>query len=209
MHRANYEIGSLLTIRSKNPDSYMFHTPAIDIVELQSKALGIKQIIQETAGKKEIELADLKKGLIEAKKSGAQGIITGALYSSYQRNRIEKLCEDLDLKVFSPLWHINQETEMREILDNDFKFLFTKIAADELDKTWLGREISYKDVTKLAALNKKIGLNIAGEGGEFESLVLDMPMFKKRIEILKSDICMESKNTGEYRINEARLVEKG
>jgi len=206
MHKQNYEINCLLTIKSENPDSYMFHTPAIDITSLQAKSLNLPHIVVKTRGEKEKELVDLKKGIKKARDMyQIDGIVTGALYSTYQRNRIEKICEDLGLKVFSPLWHVNQETVMHEIINSDFKFIFASVAADGLDKTWLGRQIDRKDVTKLARVNRKIGLNIAGEGGEFESLVLDMPLFSGKIEV-DYKIDMENANTGRLIIGNARLL---
>jgi len=208
MQRQNYRISCLVTLKSENPDSYMFHTPAIDMVDLQAQSMGIPLIIQTTKGEKEKELADLKKALTKAKQQyRIQGVVTGALYSNYQRTRVEKICDELGLKIFSPLWHLNQETEMKEILDAGFSFIFTRVAAEGLDKTWLGRPITYRDITKLARLNKKIGLNIAGEGGEFESLVIEAPIFSKTINV-KGKINMENNYTGIYQVQQADSNEK-
>ncbi|TRO53705.1 TIGR00289 family protein, partial [Candidatus Bathyarchaeota archaeon] len=45
------------------------------------------------------------------------------------------------------------------------------------------------------------------EGGEIETTVLDAPLFKKKIEILDSE--MEAKgNSGVFRIKKARLTGK-
>ncbi len=209
MQRQNYKISCLITLKSKNPASYMFHTPNIDLVKLQAEALGIPLIEQETVGEKEKELEDLKRAIVEAKKTyKIEGIVTGALYSNYQRERIEKICDEVGLKIFSPLWHINQETELREILDSGFKFILSSIAAEGLDKSWLGREITAKDVDKLAMLNKKSGLNVAGEGGEYESLVVDGPIYDKKIEITDSEINEESKNTAFFVVKKAKLSDK-
>ena len=120
MMKQNYEISCMITIKSKNLDSYMYHTPAVDIVKLQSESTGIPLMIQETEGEKEKELEDLKIILKEAKeKYQIDGIITGALFSNYQRERIEKVADSLSLKIFSPLWHMNQETEVREIINKE------------------------------------------------------------------------------------------
>ncbi|MBW2991605.1 diphthine--ammonia ligase, partial [Candidatus Woesearchaeota archaeon] len=161
----------------------------------------------DSRGEKEKELLDLENALVKAKeKFKIQGVITGALYSNYQRERIEKVCSKLKLKVFSPLWHSNQELELREIIRNKFKIIMTAIAAEGLDKNWLGRELNEKDVDKLAELNKKIGINVAGEGGEYESLVLDGPNFSKKIKIEKSKIVEENKNTAKLIIEKAELI---
>ena len=206
MQRQNYSVECMITVKSNNPDSYMFHTPTIDLVNLQSKAIGIPVFAGESAGVKEEELIDLKKIITGAKKKyKLDGIITGALFSNYQRDRIEKICDSLSLKIFSPLWHINQETEIREILANGFKFMMTKVACDGLDKSWLGREISEKDIDRLVALNKKIEINVAGEGGEYETLMVGGPIFKNKIVITDSKIVEEDKNTAFFVVGEAKL----
>jgi diphthine-ammonia ligase len=209
MKKHNYNLKCALTIKSKEKYSFMFHTPNIDIASLQAGAMEIPIIIQETEGKKEDELKDLKKLLKKAKeKYNIDGIITGALFSSYQRDRFEKIAEQLGLKVFSPLWHKDQEEEMRELLDEGFKMIFSSVAAEGLDERWVGREITLKDIDTLSGLNKKIGINIAGEGGEFESLVLNCPLFKKEIKIIRSKIIKESKTNALFVIEKARLIEK-
>jgi len=206
MQKQNYEISCMISIKSKNPDSFMFHTPGIEMVKLQSEALQIPLIEQETQGEKEIELKDLKKALKKAKEEyNIQGIVTGALYSNYQRERIEKVADSLQLKIFSPLWHMDQETEMREILNQGFSFILTKIAAEGLNKSWLNRIITHKDIDALVQLNEKVKINIAFEGGEAESLMIDGPIFKKRIEIKKVKIQEESEILATLLIEKAKL----
>ncbi len=209
MKKLNYEIKCLLTIKSKNKESYMFHTPAINLVEMQSKASGIPLIEEETSGEKEKELEDLKKLLIRAKKEyKIEGIITGALYSQYQRERIERISDELDLKTYSPLWHLQQESELRELLREGFKITMTAIAGEGLSKEWLGRIIREEELKELIRLNKKIGFHIAGEGGEYESLVLDCPLFKKEIILKETIIESENQITARLIIKKAELKEK-
>lgn len=209
MQRQNYELTCLITLAAKNQSSYMFHTPALNMVPLQAKAMGLPLILQETAGEKESELADLKKALQRAKDEyHIEGVVTGALFSTYQRDRVERICDELGLKIFSPLWHKPQDQELRELLKNGFEILFTAIAAEGLDASWLQRPLREADVARLIVLSQQYGLNAAGEGGEFESLVLDCPLFRKKIEIVKARKVMDSPCSGHLVIEEARLVEK-
>ncbi|MBC7085962.1 MAG: TIGR00289 family protein [Methanomethylovorans sp.] len=209
MQQQNYAIQCLITIKSINPDSYMFHTPNIDLARLQAEAMGIPLIEQFTRGEKEKELEDLKQAILRAKQEfGIEGVVSGALYSNYQRERIEKVCDELGLKVFSPLWHTDQEKEMRQLLALGFRFIFSSVAAYGLDSKWTGRIITEDDIDKLVKLNKKLGLNVAGEGGEFESFVVDAPMYKKRIEIRESEIKELDECTAKVNIKDAVLVEK-
>ena len=209
MMKQNYDIRCMVTLKSRNEDSYMFHTPAISMVKLQSESTNIPLIEQSTEGEKEKELEDLKKALEKAKERyHVEGVVTGALFSNYQRERIEKIADELSLKIFSPLWHINQETEMREIIDEGFSVIFTKVAADGLNKQWLNKIITKEDIDKLAKLNEKIGMNVAGEGGEFESLVIDGPIFDKRINISDYEVDEENKCTATLIIKSAELIDR-
>ena len=207
MKKQGYIIKCLITLKSKNQDSFMFHTPNVGLVKLQSEATGIPLLEHETKGEEEKELKDLKEALEKAKKQfNIEGIVTGALFSEYQKNRIDKIASELGLKSFAPLWHMEQETELRSILKSGFEIIISSVAAEGLDKSWLGRPITEKDVDKLVEINKKIGINIAFEGGEAETLVLNCPMFHKKIEILDSEIIEENKNTARLVIKKAKLI---
>ncbi|WP_342305159.1 diphthine--ammonia ligase [Methanolobus sp. ZRKC5] len=209
MQQQNYAIECLITIKSQNQDSYMFHTPNIDLARLQAEAMGMPLIEELTLGEKEKELDDMKNAIIRAKNEfGIEGIVTGALYSNYQRERIERVCDELGLKAFSPLWHIDQEKEMHQLLDIGFEFIFSSVAAYGLNKSWVGRIIEEKDIDKLVKLNEKIGLNVAGEGGEFESFVTDGPMYHKKIEIREMEVIERDEYTANVVITNAVLVDK-
>jgi len=192
MQMQNYSVKCLITLRSRNPSSYMFHTPAIELVPDQAKLLGIPLLSVETDGKEESELRDLEKALLRGREEHKiEGVVTGALYSNYQRERVEMVADRLGLKIFSPLWHIDQENEMREILKAGFKFIFTAVAAEGLDGSWIGRQIENADVDHLVELNERYEINIAGEGGEFESLVIAGPNFKGELVIRDFEIIDE------------------
>ncbi|MBU1939710.1 TIGR00289 family protein, partial [Candidatus Micrarchaeota archaeon] len=84
--------------------------------------------------------------------------------------------------------------------------IIVAIAAQGLDEKWLGREINADAVAELKQLHEKHGISIVGEGGEFETLVLNCPLFKKRIEIIRSEKKIENENTGVLIIEDAHLA---
>src|SRR5665648_419650 len=87
------EVACLITVVSKNKESYMFHTPNIDVTTLQAKALGLPLVSMVTEGKKEEELADLEAAIAEAKeKFQIEGVVTGAVESVYQASRVQRIC---------------------------------------------------------------------------------------------------------------------
>jgi asparagine synthase (glutamine-hydrolysing) len=209
MIKKGYTVSCLITMESENPDSFMFHTPNIELVEYQAEALEIPLITDKTEGVKEEELKDLKRAIKKAvDKHGIQGLVTGALYSKYQRSRIEKICKELNIKCFSPLWHLDQYEYFKEIIKKGFRVVFSSVAALGLDKSWVGRVITVKDLKQLKELEKRYGVNVAGEGGEFESLVLDAPLFRKRLVITNSEIVSEGEYNHRMIVKKVRLVDK-
>lgn len=208
-HQKNYSISCLISMQSANPHSFMFHTPNIQLVTEQSQAADIPLVAGTTTGNKESELADLKKTIRNAQqKYNLDGIVNGALLSNYQRERIEKICDSLGLKIFSPLWQKDQLQELRELLQNHFEIAFSSIAAEGLNESWLGKPLTEQRIAELQQLHKKLGLNPAGEGGEYETLVLDCPLFKQRMSIEKSRIEMQNECTGQWVVEKAKLVSK-
>jgi ABC transporter with metal-binding/Fe-S-binding domain ATP-binding protein len=199
-----HSIEVLATMFPKRSDSYMFHYPNLHLTDYLAKALDIPLVRAETSGIKEKELEDLKK-LLES--LDVEGVVTGAIASSYQKERIDKLCNEIGIKSIAPLWYQNPLDIMKELVELNFKVIFVGVSAFGLDQRWLGRELNNETLAELVELNKKYQISLVGEGGEYESLVLDGPIFKKRIKILASETCYEN-NSGLLTINEAILVAK-
>lgn len=182
--KAGHEIGCLITVYSKNPESYMFHTPSILKTKKQAEVMGIPLIVKETAGVKEEELKDLEKAIKEAvKKYKIQGIITGAVESVYQASRVQSICNKLDLECFNPLWQKNQIELLNDLIKEKFRVIITGVSAYPLNGSWLGREINQDFITDIIRINEKHEISPAGEGGEFETFVLECPLFKKPLKV--------------------------
>ena len=202
--KMGHHIKVLATVIPKRSDSYMFHFPNIQLTQQISKALDIPLVKIETSGIKEKELDDLKLLLSSL---DVDGIVTGAIASSYQKKRIDKICEELNLKSISPLWNQDPLKIMKELLDLSFKIIFVGVSARGLDESWLGKEITNERLKELVERNKKFQISIVGEGGEYESLVLDAPIFKKRIRIIKSETKFDN-DCGIFNIKEVELIDK-
>lgn len=205
----NHELVCLISIKSKNSESYMFHIPNIDLVKYQARAMQIPLIFAETQGIKEQELEDLEKAIkIAIKKYQIQGLVSGAIESNYQKERIENICKKLNIKSITPLWHINKEQYWNDLLNNKFEIIISSVSSEGLDKSWLGEKINRNLIKKLKILSKKFNFHLAFEGGEAETLVTNCPLFKKRLEIEKAAIEMESEFSGLYLIKKVKLINK-
>lgn len=196
----------LLNMLPEREDSWMFHHPNAALVELQAKAMGIPLIRGTTSGEKEVELVDLH-NLIARVADEVEGIVTGALASNYQRERIERICYELGLEVYSPLWGIEPTRYWDELLASGFEVMITAVAAEGLGEEWLGVVITPEKLSQLRELAERYRFHLGFEGGEAETLVLDMPLFRERIVVKRARKLWQG-NSGVYIIEEAELAPK-
>lgn len=196
-----WDVTHLVTVLPENKDSWMFHSINIHLTDKLAEAMGVPLVKRITIGKKEEELEDLKNIL-----SGLDidGVISGAIASEYQRTRIEKICYELGIKSFTPIWHKDQELILRDQISAGFKIIVVGIFAQGFDKTWLGKTIDESCIDELVKLQEKYGINIAGEGGEFETLVLDGPLFKKKL-VLDEVSKKWKRDSGVFKVKKAHL----
>lgn len=202
------EVACLITLISSNKESYMFHTPNIDITSLQAKALELPLLRRKTKGEREKELLDLEAAVAMAiDEFKIEGLVTGAIESVYQSTRIQRICDRLRIQCINPLWRKDQKALLEELVVNGYRVIISGIFAYPLDSSWLGKEIGTELISHLVQLREKYGVSPSGEGGEIETTVLDAPLFRKAIEIIKYKI--EAKdNSGILIIQKARLTPK-
>ncbi|MBI4174052.1 MAG: TIGR00289 family protein [Candidatus Aenigmarchaeota archaeon] len=203
-----HEITYVISMIPENPASYMFHFPNIHLVKTQAALMGLPLLEKKTKGEKEKELDDLEEA-IASLKGEIDGVVTGALASSYQKIRIDSICKRHDLLSIAPLWHRDPEEYLRAALRDGFEIIYVAVAAPPLDEKWLGRRLDEKTIDELVELNRKHGIHAGGEGGELDSLVLDCPMFLKKIHVVRAETNWnEKERSGTYDIKEIELVDK-
>ncbi|MBN3037717.1 MAG: diphthine--ammonia ligase [Candidatus Diapherotrites archaeon] len=203
----DHDVVCLVSIVSGNRFSYMFHTPNIHLTGLQAEAAGLPLVRGSTRGVKEEELEDLKDAIRKAMEEfGIEGVVTGAVASNYQAQRIQRICDELGLECVNPLWMMDQEKVLMGVIENGFEAIITGIFAEPLTEEWLGRRLDKSAARDLLKLRASHSVSPTGEGGEFETTVLDAPFFRKRIEVIEAEKQMIGENSGVFVIKKARLA---
>ena len=195
------ELVYLVTVRPRREESWMFHTVNLHLVPLLAEAQGIELVNVESSGEKEKELKDLRHAL------GAldiDGIVTGAIASNYQKERVDAICDELGLAHVSPLWRRSSPELLDEVIESGMEVVVTAVAAMGLDECWLGRVLDGDAAGELKELGLRHGFDVCGEGGELETLVVDAPWFGKRLEIVEARTEWD-RVRGSYVVEEARL----
>jgi predicted ATP pyrophosphatase (TIGR00289 family) len=198
------QVAYLVTMIPRREDSWMFHSLNLHIMEYFAQAVGIPLVKGFTNGIKEEEVKDLERLIARL---NVKGVVSGAIASTYQKSRIEEICARLGLNSITPLWRRSPISILNEILWLKFEVIIVGVFAEGLDQEWLGRKLDKKLVKELLKLNEKYGISIVGEGGEYETLVLDAPFFEKKIQILETQKVWRGDH-GYLKVTKAKLGAK-
>src|SRR5665647_554834 len=178
------DVEHIVTARPINRDSYMFHSANLDAVAAIAKVAGMKYHEIPTHGQKEEELSDLEQGLASL---DVEGVIAGAVASVYQAERVKAITDRLGILLFTPLWHMDTEMLLREVAQR-LDSIIVVTAAAGLDEHFLGAHFDDELIQRLQRVAAVHRINLAGEGGEYETLTLNAPFYSRPITYTSSRI---------------------
>lgn len=182
----------------------MFHVPNLSITTLQAEAMGLPLLEENARPGEEGELDALRRAF---RRAGADGVVVGAIASDYQHSRVHRIAAEVGVRVFAPLWRQDPARLVHEYLAAGLRIVFSSVSADGFDASWLGRAWDTETVKDLLRLRDTRGVHPCGEGGEFETLVLDAPFFRRTIEVLEATPVWTG-TAGMWRVDRAHLVDK-
>jgi uncharacterized protein (TIGR00290 family) len=155
-----------------------------------------------TVGKK---LPEIRKAL---KKLKTDILVSGVMTTPEHIDYYQKICNPIQVKHYAPLWGKNPFTALVEMKQLGFQMFVIEVDVSMgSHKNWLGREIDDDVLHEIEKLESEQSMNPIGEFGEYHTLVLDCPLYKKRINILESETVWE-KSKGYVIIKNANLQPK-
>lgn len=174
---AGHEVVCLVTVAPRRGDSYMFHSVNVKWSLLHGEAMGLPQHLVETSGEKEVEVEEFYRGLKPlVTRYGVEGLVSGAVSSVYQKSRLDKVAEALGVRHISPLWGRDHVELLREEVSK-LRFVITAAMALGLSERHLCALVDENAAEELIALARRYGFSPVGEGGEYESYVVESPLF--------------------------------
>lgn len=201
-------------------DSFMFQTVGHSVIHHYEACVGVPlykraisggstNVALEYVPTQHDEIEDLYEllQLVKAKHPDVEGVSCGAILSHYQRTRVENVCGRLGLTSLAYLWQLDQAELMRLMCELDLDARLVKVAAVGLTEKHLGKLIRemYPILTKL---NQMYDVHVCGEGGEFETLVLDAPFFVKRLRINAMKVVQHSSDVSYVSQLDVDVVDK-
>jgi diphthine-ammonia ligase len=177
------EVKYLLNTVTQDSRRSCSHGLAASWIKSQSEALGIPLFQQPTADSTyESNFID---ATLNLKKEGITAGVFGDIDFNPHREWIERVCQKAGIRPVLPLWQKDQSQIAGDFISSGFVAVVVATQADLLGEEWLGRKFDTAFLKELAALNKNI--SPCGEAGEFHTLVIDGPLFKKRLKLQETE----------------------
>ena len=172
-------VDELVVLKPADPDSMMFHTPNLPLVALQAEAWGKSARVVDVHGPSE---ADEVQAVRDALSSGKGPVVAGAIASAYQWSRLQSVTFALGRPLYCPLWGKDPGRVVREEIGAGLEIRLVQLAAEPLTPELLGRRLDLDMVAEIERRSRSVrAVNVAGEGGEYETLVTDVPDWDHRL----------------------------
>jgi len=169
------------------------------LLKLVSESLGIPAV---TVGGKRSKIRQT------LKKLKADILVSGVMTTPEHIDYYQEICNPIKVKHYAPLWGKNPFTALTEMKQLGFQMLIIEVDVSMGSrKSWLGKEIDDNILHEIRKLESDQKMNPIGEFGEYHTLVLDCPIYKKKINILESEIVWEN-SKGYNVIKNANLQSK-
>jgi diphthine-ammonia ligase len=198
-------VDELVVLRPEDPESMMYHTPNLGLVQLQAQSW--RKQYREVPVPGTGDAAELE--ALHAALAGASGwVVAGAIESSYQWARLLRVAGMVGRPVYAPLWRKDPVRVVRAEIEAGLDIRWVHLAAETLGPELLGTRLDLPALDALARADRPgPRVHVAGEGGEYETLVVDAPFFRERIEVDQADAEVAG-ITARWVIRKAHLVEK-
>ena len=178
------EVRYLLNMITEDGRRSWFHGQSAQLLQAQAKAIGIP-LIQRQTTMANYE-ADFKDALLSLKQEGITGGVFGDIDLDEHRQWIDRICGEVDITPYLPLWGQAQEKILTSFIESGFEAVVAVVKADLFGEEWLGRKIDLDFLSYLFELRQRCGIQLCGEAGEYHTFVTDGPLFNQRIEILET-----------------------
>jgi diphthine-ammonia ligase len=176
--RQGHEVLYLLNFISEDGERSRSHGTKASVLALQAEAIGIPLIQVKTSWEDYED--NFKKAVRELRGKGIEGGVFGDIDLEEHREWVERVCSEVGIKAFLPLWEINAEKLIEEFLKLKFKAI---IVATRLDEAFLGKVLDKNLIGQIS----KLGSHPCGENGEYHTFVTNGPIFKKALKITKGE----------------------
>lgn len=179
------DVRFLLNMATEDGMRSRSHGLSKEVLEMQAQAIDLPLIQRMTSWNNYEQ--EFSKVLLELKEQGVTDGIFGDIDLDEHRLWVERVCQEYGITPHLPLWAQDQSALLREFIDSGFKALIVAVDASVMGEEWLGRVV---DANLVVDLEKAGNITPCGEAGEYHTLVIGGPLFKKDLEVSKAERIM-------------------
>ncbi|MBI2657570.1 diphthine--ammonia ligase [Candidatus Woesearchaeota archaeon] len=205
-----WNIKYLISVKPTRKDCFLFHYATVEQTKDLAKMLGIPHFYVKCKVADPAKEANIVKEVVESnqKKLKIDSVVLGGTgLQETQLRSIQIALRPLKVDAFASHAGEDHDLVMEEMLKNGYEILITQIASDGL-KDWLGKKITGENFSQLKKDSVRYGFHIGFEGGYADTLVLDCPMFAKKMVVEDLSVIFEDDYCGHVQINRYRLEGK-
>src|SRR3989344_1885064 len=203
--KKEYNIKYLLTVKPSRKDCYLFHYATTEHAKLQADILGLKHILVNCDVADPAKEAELVKDVVKENKVDAV-ILGGTGLQITQIKSVQDALLPLGVEVFPSHGGFNHDDLVDDMVERGYKFMITQIASDGMGK-WLGKIITKDNINEFFKDSKRYGFPAGGDGGYYDSFLLDAPFLKAEI-IPKIKVCKQSDMIGHVEFGKVEVKAK-
>lgn len=184
------EVKCLLNMVSENGLTSRAHGVRTNVLRAQADAMELPIIQQKTSW--ETYEREFKAAVSRLKEDGIEAGIFGDIDLAEHREWVERVCREVGVTAVLPIWEENREDLLMEFINAGFEALVISVRNDMLGPEWLGRTINSRFIADLSTVEN---VDLAGEKGEYHTLVVSGPIFKKKVRIIESANIMQEERS--------------
>jgi len=197
--QSGYQISHLVNFISAEYKRVSFHGTPAELIQLQADSIGIP-LVQKEVQPDDYEPA-FKEAIRKLLPKDIKGMVFGDIYLQEHKQWVERICQELGIKAPEPLWGMRTEDILEEFIRSGFEAIIVSANASAqfghygIDKEWIGHKI---DNDFIRYLKTKPYIDLCGESGEYHTFVVNGPIFKNKLNIIKKEVIERDTPYGEW-----------
>ncbi len=203
----NWNIEYLLSVKPTRTDCFLFHYATVENTPVMADQLGLDHYLLECDVADPEQEAEIVKDFVEEHPVDAV-VLGGTGLQETQLKSVQEALRPLNIEVFAAHAGYDHDLIIEDMIEDGYEFMITQIASDGLDEDWLGTVLNKENFKELKKRAVNYGFHIGGEGGYFDTFVLDGPIFEEKVSVEKLTKNMESENVGHVVIDKLKVGQK-
>src|ERR1017187_7275223 len=157
---------------------------SLELMERQAEALNIPFISIEVS---KFSQSDYVNVILNIKSKYQISTVVTGIISNLNGNIywLKKICKASDINLFCPLWNKNRKELLNKFIAYNFSIIFIAVKEQWFTDIWLGRSLSLETIAELEKTKKYNCLDLCGEKNEYDTIVLDGPIYKNKLDVVK------------------------